>query len=317
MESKYIQGIQRKIKEIAKDYKDKGYKVIIEPEHSVIPDFLRNFQPDLIATSESENVVVEVKSSDSKTNFKQLEELANIVNAQENWRFELVFTNPKTKTGLSNDLVLLDNEKISQRITELQNLLNTKNIDSAFLLGWATLEASIRIKLISLNENRDNIQKPPLHLLKNLFSFGILNQSQLRKLEALNQNRNKIIHGFESAISIDDVNEIIGFIKYFTGQGDNSELYDWISYQDLESYEDVYCLYRSIAEIDEYGLFSAYRKGDSVFVKSDLMHDEEEELELTNQSQIDEILKIIEEEYMDGMHPEGYYAFYRAMEKDD
>lgn len=316
MESKYIQGIQRKIKELAKDYKSKGYEVFIEPNNSIVPDFLRGFKADLIALSENDNVVVEVKSSDSRTDYKILEELANIVNSKSNWRFELVFTNPKKQLSLSNSLTLIDAVKIDSRLVDINNLVENNSLESAFLLGWATLEASIRTKLITLIKKEEIVQKTPLHLLKNLYSLGVINQTQLRKLDVLIQKRNQIIHGFEATISKSDIYEAIELIYILNGKGDSSDLYDWLSNQDLENYEDIYCLYRAIDEIGEYGMFSAYKIGDSVFVKSDLM-DEEDELELTNETQIKEILEIIEEDYMDGMHSEGFYAFHNAMEKDD
>lgn len=314
MESKYRQGIERKIKEIAKDYKNKGYQVIIESNSNLVPEFLFNFQADLIALSDNDNVVVEVKSSDSRTDFKKLEELANIVNSREKWRFELVFTNPRDRLKIDSELNLIDSAEIEKRISECKSLLLTNSLESAFLLGWATLEASIRIKLKSINVKDVDIQKPPLHLIKNLFSFGIINQSFLRKLELLNQYRNKINHGFETNINKESVNSLIEIIELLTGKSVNSEIYDWISHLDLEGYEEIYCLYQSVAEIDEYGLFKAYKKGEHIFVKSDIM---DEELELSNENKQKEMLEIIEEEYMDGMDSEGFYGFHRAMEKDD
>ncbi len=314
MESKYLQGIERKINEIIRDYKSKGYQVIIEPEKNLIPEFLSNFQPDLVALSEKDNVVVEVKSSDSKRDFKRLEELANIINSKENWRFELVFTNPKEKLNNENDLNLIDSVKIETRLNECKSLLISNNIDSAFLIGWSTLEASIRTRLKYLNTKEIDFQKPPLYLIKNLFSFGIINQSVLRKLEFLNQFRNKLIHGFETNLNKENVNSLIEIIELLLKKGDNSDIYKWIEQLDLEGYEEIYSLYRSIEETDEYGMFKTYKKGEKTFVKSDSL---DEELELNNEKQKLEILKFIEDEYMNGMNSEGFYGFNKAMEKDD
>lgn len=314
MESKYIQGIERKIKEIAKDYKSRGYLVIIEPKSKLVPDFLSNFQPDIIALSDMDNVVIEVKSSDSTTDYNKLEDLANIVNYKENWRFELVITNPKDRLNIERKLNVIDSVKIGKRITDCKSLISSNNIESAFLLGWATLEASIRTKLRLINVKDDDIQKPPLHLMKNLFSYGIINHSVLKKLEKFNQYRNNLIHGFEAEINKEDVKSLIEIIELLTGKSANSEIYDWISFLDLEGYEEIYCLHQSVSEISEYGLFTTYKKGRHIFVKSDIV---EEELELKNESQRREMLEIIEEDYMDGMDPEGFYGFHRAMEKDD
>jgi Holliday junction resolvase len=314
MESAYIQGIERKIKEIAKDYKKKGYEVIVEPQQSSLPEFLKKFQVDLIARSEDDNVVIEVKSSGSKTDFKRLEELANIINSEDNWRFELVFTNPKSELQLENNLKFIDNKTISSRIAECKSLLDSDNIIPAFLLGWTVLEASSRIKLRSLNANEELTKKPVLYLMKSLYSLGVINPIVLKELEQLNQYRNNIIHGFESQISEWNVIGLIEIIEILNGEGRNTEIYDWISNLDLDGYEEIYCLYRSVAEIDDYGLFETRRVGKSIFVKSDIV---EEELELEDENQQKKMLEIIEEEYMDGMDPEGFYGFHSAMEKDD
>ncbi|MEA4975295.1 MAG: hypothetical protein VB046_06120 [Paludibacter sp.] len=314
MESQYIQGIERKIKEIAKDYKKKGYEVIVEPQQSLLPEFLKKFQVDLIARSENDNVVIEVKSSSSKTDFKRLEELANIINSTNNWRFELVFTNPKSELQIENNLLIIDSETIVKRITDCKILLNNNNIIPAFLLGWTVFEASLRIKLRSLNMNEELSKKPVLYLIKSLYSLGVISSTVLRNLEQLNQYRNNIFHGFESQILKQDVTELIEIIEMLNGKGKNTDIYDWISNLDLDGYEEIYCLYRSVAEVDDYGLFETRRVGKSIFVKSDIV---DEELELKDENQQKEMLEIIEEEYMDGMDSEGFYGFHRAMEKDD
>jgi uncharacterized protein YutE (UPF0331/DUF86 family) len=314
MESKYIQGIQRKINEIAKDYKSKGYEVIIEPNNSRIPNFIRNFQPDLIALSKDDNVAVEVKSSDSKTDFKSLENLANLVNSRDNWRFELVFTNPKNRLNIENELVVIDLAKIKSRISECESLINNDSYDSAFLLGWSTLEAAIRMRLTSINENEIDEKKPPLHLIKNLFSYGIINQSLLRKIEFLNQLRNKLIHGFETQISKNYVLDLLEIIENISGQNDNSDISNWISCLDLDGYEEIYALYKSVSYIEEYGLFTTYEKNGKIYVKSDV---QDQILEIESKEQQKAMLEIIEDDYMDGMDSEGFYGFHRAMEKDN
>ena len=52
-------------KELAREYKRKGFKVTIEPSINQLPNFMRNLNyiPDLIVTSNKENFVIEVKSS--------------------------------------------------------------------------------------------------------------------------------------------------------------------------------------------------------------------------------------------------------------
>jgi hypothetical protein len=49
------------IAKVAEDYRRRGYDVDVVPQGPRLPEFLGGFQPDLIARSPSESVVVEVK----------------------------------------------------------------------------------------------------------------------------------------------------------------------------------------------------------------------------------------------------------------
>ena len=52
---------QRKVREIAADYRAHGYDVRIEPGPEELPAFLAGFRPDPIARGPHDSVVVEVK----------------------------------------------------------------------------------------------------------------------------------------------------------------------------------------------------------------------------------------------------------------
>ena len=151
-------------------------------------------------------------------------------------------------------------------------LINQNLIEPAFLIGWATLEASVRNKLKSLDIKKEIINRPTLHIIKNLFSFGLINHSTLRKLEEINDKRNKLVHGFESNITYINVNEILDVIELLTGTGDSSKIYDWLSFLDLEYYDDIHSLYRSVSENDDYGMFSTTVKNNKIYVKSDIIN---------------------------------------------
>lgn len=49
------------LSEVANQYRSQGYQVFVEPRVEGLPDFLREFRPDLVARGKKENVVVEVK----------------------------------------------------------------------------------------------------------------------------------------------------------------------------------------------------------------------------------------------------------------
>src|SRR3954454_5486109 len=79
------------LERIAQRYPDQGYDVVVQPAEHQVPERIRGFEPDLIATRGNEGVVVGVKedrgdvASDSR-----LAHLAEILNAWPGWRLDLV-----------------------------------------------------------------------------------------------------------------------------------------------------------------------------------------------------------------------------------
>ena len=49
------------IKQIADDFRSRGYRVLVEPTATDIPPFLENFRPNMIAHGPEDSVVVVVK----------------------------------------------------------------------------------------------------------------------------------------------------------------------------------------------------------------------------------------------------------------
>ena len=89
---------------------------------------------------------------------------------------------------------------------------------------------------------------------------------------------------------------------------------EWIAQIDLDDYEEIDSLYRSVNEVTSYGLFSTQRtKNEGYIVKSKWG---ENSLLLASEKARASFLRKIENEYCDG-NEEGWYAFKKAMEKDD
>src|SRR5438552_414598 len=79
---------------VADDYRRRGYEVQVQPDANALPEFLLDFQPDLIARKPGESVIVEVKVGTRTSVAEQLRGIAERVNQQPGWRFSLVFANP-------------------------------------------------------------------------------------------------------------------------------------------------------------------------------------------------------------------------------
>jgi len=188
-----------KIRQIAKDYEKNGYRVIIEPRGADIPTFIKYYQPDLIATSDKDNVVVEVKARTDFATIERLRDIADIINKRESWRFELIVTNSKqeNQSGINSANIDIEISEIEKNLKEVKTIAKQENFLAAFILCWANLESLSRQLLLEDNKKLDN--KMPLVLIKTLFSFGYLTRTDYEGLEKLFQIRNQIVHGYKSS----------------------------------------------------------------------------------------------------------------------
>ena len=187
-----------KIKQVAKDYEKNGYTVLVEPRGKDIPAFIKGYQPDIIAKSETDNVVIEVKTRADLSTIETLKDIADIINRKENWRFELIVTTTKqeTKSDTARLNIDLDFSEIKENLRQANKIAEHNSLSAAFVLGWAALESISRQLLLEDNKNLSN--KTPLTLIKTLFSFGYLNRTDFESLERLFQTRNLIVHGYKA-----------------------------------------------------------------------------------------------------------------------
>ncbi|MFA6275807.1 MAG: hypothetical protein WC622_03610 [Pedobacter sp.] len=307
-----IKNIERRIKELAKEYENKGYSVFMNPNQELLPSFLKGFEPDLIVSNDNESVIIEVKSRQDLSDLKRYEDLASIISKMKGWRFELVFTNPTITTFEKSTSQTLSIEEIKLRLVDVQNLIDKEFTEASFLLCWSTLEAAMRYKLEK--ENFEGSNKPTSYVFKSIFSFGLINQHDYKTLETLFKFRSNLVHGFIQDIEKSNVTDLINIAKYLIGDSIEAEIQIWLESLDLEYYDDVYSLYLTVENKDDYGGFTYEQKNERILIKAD---DMDTPLILNSEEQRRKFAELIEEEYMDGMSPEGWYAFNKAMEKDD
>lgn len=83
---------------------------------------------------------------------------------------------------------------------------------------------------------------------------------------------------------------------------------------DEAEFEDVYCLYMSVYNVDSYGLYTARQDGDNIVVKSDMG---ERELVLKGTTEQQKFLDYLDDTYGEDIGVEALYSFNLAMERDD
>src|SRR5688572_13574751 len=87
------------LERVASEYRERGYRVLVEPRGRDLPGFLRDANPDLIATRGDETLVIEVKNSPKDVDPVQLRVLSERIAAQRGWRFVVLATHRDPPTS--------------------------------------------------------------------------------------------------------------------------------------------------------------------------------------------------------------------------
>jgi REase_AHJR-like len=196
MNSSAHEAYQRKLQEIASEYRAQGYDVRIEPGPKDVPAFLTGFRPDLIARGPHDSVVVEVKVGTTTAASERFRELAQMIRQQPGWRFSLVVIDPRSDEVAPSVQPLLNRQAIADRLERANELRRAGIKDAAFLLFWVSIEALLR--QLATREGLPLERIPSSALLKELFSLGILSREDLEVAQRAFAVRSALVHGFEA-----------------------------------------------------------------------------------------------------------------------
>jgi hypothetical protein len=164
--------VDRRRRQIASSYRKQGYRVIAPSDAAVLPAFLNDCHPDLIAEKEGDRVVIEVKPSRALKGANDLVELAERVAAEPGWRLELVtvHTEPDYSEFLAPDWL----ERMlrpSAPGTEMdRHCIYLGEVLAALIRGAASIN-HIRVR-----------DKTALHLARELVYAGVLDQDILDRV---------------------------------------------------------------------------------------------------------------------------------------
>lgn len=185
---------ERLLQTVERRYKRRGYNVLRQPRGTDLPRFLSKFQPDMIAYKDQESVVVEVKPRADLSGSQYLAELADAVNAQEGWRFDLAVVNRRNPPLIDEDVEPLGQTELVARIRLVRQLVKAHQDEAAILLAWSTVEAALR--LVAAQQDIALESEQPASVIKKLYSLGILNQKDYVTLQQGLRACTIIGHGF-------------------------------------------------------------------------------------------------------------------------
>lgn len=220
MKNEHVERESQRVRELADEYTKKGYAVVHPRSESDIPQFLRGqgYLPDLVATSNDECLVIEVKTARTVREDKKISRVSELVNRQPGWQFLFVLTNPKERTPAAT---VGSSERWQELLrTSRHPALQTEELsEAAFILAWGALEGALREASSTSGEDDPIVDgkpvpaKSPLSQIRDAAILGLIDRKDIPKLERLFAMRNSIVHsGSGPRPTLEEVRDLQRFI---------------------------------------------------------------------------------------------------------
>lgn len=191
---------------VASEYRERGYEVKVRPTAVDLPDFMVDFEPDLIATGNDESVVVEVKARNELDNNRDVGAIEAAIRNHPGWRFELIIDALDSEDGS-----LLGPDQIETSLDEADELRTRGHVVAGLLLLWSATEGILR--LLAAREKVELESSAPGYMTKQLYSLGLLGRDQYRILDEAVRLRNRAAHGFQVSVTQQDLARIAAIAR--------------------------------------------------------------------------------------------------------
>lgn len=196
MMEKTLSREQERLLLVANELRTQGYQVIVQPTSDQLPDFLRQYNPDMIAQKGQEKIVVEVKSRRSLSQTPGIRDMARLLQDREDWKFELIMVGGETEPIMTLTAQSLNETGISNELDRAKQLLDTGFSDAALLLAWSAAEAALR--LLAEREGLNLQNGSSLQLIKSLVTEGVISRADYELLVDVMRIQNTVAHGYKT-----------------------------------------------------------------------------------------------------------------------
>lgn len=182
-------GYDTRLRDVAEDYRRRGYKVMVAPSVNQLPEFLRSYHPDLIAESLDESVIVEIRASGRASEKDDWGQLAEAVRQHPGWRLELVLGTDRDRLAAEP----ITRPEVEARLEQGLRLAEDGVLDAALLLTWSATEAAMR-----LASHKQQVRLPdyrPAAMISRLYTDGIISREDYDSLMRFMRLRDAVGHG--------------------------------------------------------------------------------------------------------------------------
>lgn len=193
---------EQELNRVAEAYGRQGYQVTIRPTTEALPLFARDFEIEILGRRGDEGVLVAVKEDrDDVAADTNLARYAEITNLQKGWRFDFaILEAEKPGSREIGGAIDFSEEDIEKSFFESLDLLRQGFVRAAVITAWAGFEAAMRLWLRAAGE-KAGWESSPRSMLNEIYSNGVINVEEFRKIETLSRVRNQIVHGFISSLA--------------------------------------------------------------------------------------------------------------------
>jgi REase_AHJR-like len=187
---------------LADRYRAQGYRVVVSPGPTDLPEFAKAFNVEIVARREDGSALVSAKKSPRELEADpNVSKLAELVQTQPGWRFDVVVFGPSEEALMPDwrDAKEPSEDEVRVQIENVRKLLDANLKQQPLVLAWSVLEAAMRCRLHA-NGEEAGWGTSPRTMLNELLSSGVLSNGAFRDLERLFQARSAIVHGFSTTV---------------------------------------------------------------------------------------------------------------------
>ena len=185
---------ERLVSETAQDYRGQGFEVQEKPLPDSMPDFLREFQPDLILkTPEGRHILAEVKAKGIVRRVDYWPRLRDAIAAHPEWELRLIVNNRREEELINASKPLIAQDEVETWLKAGQRLSRQNLPEAALLIIWSALESILRDQAQA--EKLKLQSEDPEVLITTLTSEGSLDYDDYGALMKILPMRNQAAHG--------------------------------------------------------------------------------------------------------------------------
>jgi uncharacterized protein YutE (UPF0331/DUF86 family) len=178
-----------------------GFEVFFHPSRTMLPPFLRTYQPDAIAVKGDKKIAIEIMSSSGNAETK-LERLRKLFSEHTDWELRVVYAPPRVP---EQHISTPSRELIEDHLKRITAAFDAIGPAASLLIAWSVFEATARSLIPDLGR-----PQAPARLLEILASGGYITPTEAEILRRLGRLRNEAAHGrLDATLTREDLDELV------------------------------------------------------------------------------------------------------------